>query len=104
MTLVDSIQESYFGVAGRELVIGGIPVGGIAEEHGTPLFVYDQAILGEKWTRLRKALPERIDIFYSMKEGQSEPRDSADFRRARVRARDRIRRRARASSRQWLCC
>ena len=67
MTLVDSIQESYFGVAGRELVIGGIPVGGIAEEHGTPLFVYDQAILGEKWTRLRKALPERIDIFYSMK-------------------------------------
>jgi len=67
VTLVDSLRESYFGVAGRELVIGGISVGGIAEEHGTPLFVYDQAILDEKWGRLRKALPERVDIFYSMK-------------------------------------
>ena len=67
MTLVDSIRETYFAGTGSELVIGGVSVGGIAEEHGTPLFVYDQAILDQKWARLRKALPERVEIYYSVK-------------------------------------
>ena len=67
MSLVAAITESYFGTAGSELTIGKVPVRRIADEHGTPLFVYDHGILDEKWTRLRKALPERVDIFYSVK-------------------------------------
>ena len=67
MSLLDAIIESYFGNAAGELTVGRVPIRRIADEHGTPLFVYDQEILDEKWTRLRKALPERVEIFYSVK-------------------------------------
>jgi len=50
-----------------ELLIGRIPVSGIAERHGTPLFVYDRAILERKYERLRGALPNRFSISYSVK-------------------------------------
>jgi diaminopimelate decarboxylase len=67
VSLVESIIESYFGVAAGELSIGGVPVRGIADEHGTPLFVYDQGILDAKWSRLREALPDHVEIYYSVK-------------------------------------
>lgn len=67
MSLVESIVETYFGSDAGELVVGGVKIGDIVDEHETPLFVYDRGVLDEKWCRLRDALPERVEIFYSVK-------------------------------------
>jgi len=50
-----------------ELLVGEIPISTIAAHHGTPLFIYDPAILERKYTELRQALPRRFDISYSVK-------------------------------------
>jgi len=67
VSLVESLRAAHFGARGNELAIGGVPIGDIASEHGTPLFVYDREILDAKWTRLRDALPARVEIYYSVK-------------------------------------
>lgn len=61
------LVRRHFGAAGGELLVGGVPVGEIAERHGTPLFIYDSGVLQRQWVALRDALPERFDIFYSIK-------------------------------------
>jgi diaminopimelate decarboxylase len=50
-----------------ELVIGEIPVSRIAARHGTPLFIYDRAIVESKLSALRRAVPPRFGISYSVK-------------------------------------
>jgi diaminopimelate decarboxylase len=67
VSLAARLVEKYFGASGGELAIGGIPVSRIAEQHGTPLFVYDTSALKTKWSGLRRALPDRVEIFYSVK-------------------------------------
>ncbi|WP_327178530.1 diaminopimelate decarboxylase [Streptomyces sp. NBC_01335] len=47
--------------------IQGLPVSGIAEEFGTPLFVYDAQSIGDDYRRLRDGLRPSVDIFYSLK-------------------------------------
>ncbi|MBG0852324.1 type III PLP-dependent enzyme [Streptomyces spinoverrucosus] len=39
----------------------------LAEEFGTPLFVYDTDVLRDTYRRLRELLPETVDVFYSLK-------------------------------------
>lgn len=39
----------------------------MAEEFGTPLFVYEADVLERSYTGLRQALPEGVDIMYSLK-------------------------------------
>ncbi|WP_254398936.1 diaminopimelate decarboxylase [Streptomyces sp. AC602_WCS936] len=39
----------------------------LAEEFGTPLFVYDADILEDTYGRLRDVLPAGVDVFYSLK-------------------------------------
>ena len=39
----------------------------LAAECGTPFFVYDANVLLRQFERLRRALPEAIDIYYSVK-------------------------------------
>lgn len=39
----------------------------LAEEFGTPLFVYDADILEDTYRRLRGILPAGVDVFYSLK-------------------------------------
>ena len=67
MSLAERLVEKHFGVSGGELAIGGVPVSLIAEEYGTPLFVYDASVLEAKWSNLRRALPARVEIYYSVK-------------------------------------
>ena len=62
-----TLIAAYFTSAGRELAVGGIPVSRIAAEFGTPLFLYDHAILERKLSLLRDALPAEFEIFYSVK-------------------------------------
>jgi diaminopimelate decarboxylase len=52
---------------GGELLVGDVPVSTIVQQHGTPLFIYDRAILERKYAELRNALPERFAISYSVK-------------------------------------
>jgi len=50
-----------------ELLVGGVPVSTIVQGHGTPVFIYDRAILERKYAELRDALPDRFAISYSVK-------------------------------------
>ncbi|MCE0446863.1 diaminopimelate decarboxylase [Streptomyces tricolor] len=45
----------------------GPPGDHLAEEFGTPLFVYDTEVLEGTYRRLRTVLPETVDVFYSLK-------------------------------------
>jgi diaminopimelate decarboxylase len=65
--LAASVTAKYFPKSGESLVIGDIPVVQLAATYGTPIFVYDRAIFDRKYDALRKALPERFSIYYSMK-------------------------------------
>ena len=53
--------------ADGELLVGEIPVSRLAQQYGTPIFVYDQSILERKYLTLRNALPSRFAISYSVK-------------------------------------
>lgn len=71
MERVTRLVAGYFASAAGELVVGGVPVGALAAAHGTPLFVYDAAVLDRKWTLLREALPPEFAIAYSVKANPS---------------------------------
>ena len=61
------LTAKYFPKSGESLVIGNVPVMQLAETYGTPIFIYDRAVLDQKYDVLRKALPERFSIYYSIK-------------------------------------
>jgi diaminopimelate decarboxylase len=67
MDLALYLAERYFSVKSGELFIGDVSVSALAQEYGTPLFVYDQRVLDRKWELLRKTLPPAFTIFYSVK-------------------------------------
>jgi diaminopimelate decarboxylase len=66
MQLVPGIED-FFSAANGELQIGGVPISQLAEEFGTPLFVYDESIMQRKWDALRSTYPPRFEIYYSAK-------------------------------------
>lgn len=61
------IVERRFGVEGGALTAGGVRLATIAEEAGTPLYVYDLGGLDQALYELRAVLPEAIDLHYSVK-------------------------------------
>jgi diaminopimelate decarboxylase len=65
MQLATGIAHS-FSTSNGELLIGGAGVSKLAEEFGTPLFVYDQSIMRRQWNRLRSTFPN-FEIYYSVK-------------------------------------
>lgn len=67
MDLVSSILERFYDKENGELKIGGMCVGSLASQYGTPLYIYDRGILEKKLTDLRKALPINFSISYSVK-------------------------------------
>src|SRR3954465_1023041 len=55
-------------------MIGGIAVEElVAEAGGTPLFVYDNNIIGGQIARLRAAMPDGLAIYYSVSANPYEP-------------------------------
>jgi diaminopimelate decarboxylase len=64
--LVHVLVRRFFGSRNGELCIGGIPIGSLAERHGTPLFVYFGGVMDNKLKLLREALPQ-FDVYYSIK-------------------------------------
>lgn len=51
-----------------ELLVGGVPLGRLATRVGqTPFYAYDRALLTQRATELRSALPAGIKLHYAMK-------------------------------------
>jgi diaminopimelate decarboxylase len=65
----------YFAADGNDkLLIGNVPVEElIAEAGGTPLFVYDNNIVGAQIARLRAAMPDGLALYYSVSANPYEP-------------------------------
>lgn len=49
------------------LMAGGINVLTLVEKYGSPLYVYDLEIIREQFYALKKAIPEKVRIFYAIK-------------------------------------
>ncbi|MDX2525284.1 diaminopimelate decarboxylase [Streptomyces europaeiscabiei] len=47
--------------------VQGVSYASLAEEFGTPLYVYDSSILATRFGELRSVLPSDLEIFYSLK-------------------------------------
>jgi len=67
MEQVTSLVDRYFESSAGELFIGKCAVSALAAAYGTPVFVYDGGIAERKWSLLRKTLPLRFSISYSVK-------------------------------------
>ncbi len=67
MSSSDRIVASYFGSRSGNLLIDGLAVGALVSKHGTPAFVYSVSVLERKCLALREILPERFDLYYSVK-------------------------------------
>src|SRR5271157_2444826 len=59
--------ERYFSTPSGELAIGKCAVSALANQYGTPLFVYDRSVIDKKWALLREALSQEFSICYSVK-------------------------------------
>ena len=67
MKMASMLADRYFSRAAGELAIGGVPVSRVADEYGTPLFLYDGHVLDRKWALLRETFPPEFSICYSVK-------------------------------------
>ena len=67
MSVAATIVQRHFASSDGELLIGGVRVGEIVAQHGTPLYVYDRGVIRDKLATLRRALPEGFDVYYSIK-------------------------------------
>lgn len=47
--------------------IQGVAVTDIAKQYGTPIYVYDAAVIEENFLALKNSLPKQVDVFYSIK-------------------------------------
>lgn len=57
-----------FGTIGGELRVGGMSLSRLAARVGsTPFFAYDRGLLDERVARLRRALPEGLQLSFAMK-------------------------------------
>jgi diaminopimelate decarboxylase len=57
----------HFPESRTELVMGGLPVSVLAEIYGTPLFIYDGAVMDTQLDALRAALPAGFELYFSIK-------------------------------------
>ena len=65
--LVADLIDQNFGRRDGEFTIDGMPVSDLAREYGTPLYLYSKSVLMGQIALLKKALPARFSVFYSVK-------------------------------------
>ena len=65
--LAEALVSEQFGVAGGELVIGGVGVRDLAGSHGSPLYVYDAGLMQARYAALTRALTGFADVYFSIK-------------------------------------
>ena len=61
-----SVAE-HFAQDRGELLLGGQRVSTLLARFGSPLFVYDSSVLDRRLQQLRQTLPDRFQIYYSVK-------------------------------------
>ncbi len=62
------LAANHFSVRNGLLHVGQISITDLADQFGTPCYIYDQAIVHRAWTQLRDIFPPtRFDLHYSMK-------------------------------------
>jgi diaminopimelate decarboxylase len=66
-SLADLLLREHFGVQHGTLSVGGISVRTLAERFGTPLYVYDAAILRARYAALAAAVEGFASVYYSIK-------------------------------------
>lgn len=69
-------QRSDFGFQAESLSLGGQPLAPLAEEFGTPLFVYSKSRVSEKLAQLQQALDSNglsAQVLYAMKANRFQP-------------------------------
>lgn len=64
---VRALVNEFFGKEGECLSIGGISVSDLAFRYGTPLYIYDASVMRARLRQLRRLLPPRLDVYYSVK-------------------------------------
>lgn len=62
-----------YAIIDGELAIGGRKASDLVAEAGSPLFVYDGALIATRVAALRAALPERLALHYAMKANPYQP-------------------------------
>jgi diaminopimelate decarboxylase len=65
--LARGLVQQHFGVHGGELQIGGVGVRALAAAHGTPLYVYDHAVLQARYGALARAVEGFAEVLFSVK-------------------------------------
>jgi diaminopimelate decarboxylase len=65
--LVWKLVAEHYAVHGNNLIAGGLPIETLADRFGTPLFVYDAAVMRRCFADLKNALSGFADIFFSIK-------------------------------------
>jgi diaminopimelate decarboxylase len=66
-SLAEELLSTRFGTDGPELVIGGVKARTLVAAFGSPLFVYDAAIMRDSYRRLARAVDGFCEIHYSIK-------------------------------------
>jgi diaminopimelate decarboxylase len=61
------LAHKYFELSQGTLLVSGVSISVLSEKYGTPAFIYDSSVVNEKLSALRKALPARFAISYSVK-------------------------------------
>ena len=72
MSRTDELIAEFFDTKEGQLVIQGHNINELAEEHGTPFFVYDTSVLQKKIACLRDAFGPEFLIYYSLKANPDE--------------------------------
>jgi diaminopimelate decarboxylase len=65
--LADAIVAGCFAERDGQLVIGGVTSGELARAYGTPLYVYDGALMRVAYQRLSRAVAGFAEVYYSIK-------------------------------------
>ena len=67
MKAVGPVPPDFRADGEGRLLIGGLDAAALVAEHGTPLFVYDRAIIADRVARFRQAMPPSIALHYAVK-------------------------------------
>ena len=66
-SLTDALLADGYSVKGGVLAIGGVDLQTLADQYGSPFYVYDLALLRRNFDRLAKAVDGFADVYYSLK-------------------------------------
>ncbi len=65
--LSDRLRAEHFGSANGCLLVGGVPADTLVATYGSPLFVYDAAMIKSRYIELQSAVGDFAKVYYSIK-------------------------------------